>query len=831
MKSSVFKKTMSLFLSIVLLVSTFAIGVVPAGASMEKGEVWYAIHDKYELNKIRENPGANYYLADDIEFDERDYLNTGDFRYGFVPIENFQGKFDGRGHSIIDMKMNEYYTGIEFYCVMFANNYGVVENTIFKGLYYDKYNYIDGAEFVHANYGTIKNIHIENSKIDSVSKYNRANAVIEYCFIDENTPAQIAYENYGIIDGCISYAIIDEADKVNFNSGIVDSNNGLVSNCVFDGSITRASNLCGICRYNHNKIDSCVYSGNLVTVNGNYSAYGIAFMTGNGVHVSETCISNCLNKGYMKANSVYGIGNYAQYCVNAGTYTLVGNNNKVVGIGKENFDCYNINTFSSSSDSGKSCTAGQLADKSTYSKYIDFDNVWQIKDNQIGLQCENQKYIIITPYYFPQKTSYLINSDIDTIGLLLIKFDNLGGYEAMADDEYEIVGSTSKLGTSKVEIVSDFDTFYYYIDVYDLIENQIITLDTASYVYNGSAIAPIVTVKSQKGVPFIKNREYTISYANNIYPGKASVTVTGMGNYSGSVTKNFIILPAKVTGLSVSDRTSSSVTLTWTKQSGVTGYTVQKWNPSTSTWSVVKTITTNTNKATITGLSACKEYKFRVAAYKTVDGVKKYGSYSSYISKYTLPVTPSITSLKNRKIGFTVKWSKVSTATGYEVQCAKNKSFTSGKKSYTITKNSTVSKVVKALDASSTYYVRVRSYKTINGTKNYSKWSIVKSVKTPSAGISTPKVTSFKINVQSEKVTVKWTKVSGVNGYQVNFANVFYDWETDRRYINWRETRNVKGASKTTLTKFNNRDSFVRVRAYKVIDGRTYYGNWSKTKS
>ena len=70
----------------------------------------------------------------------------------------------------------------------------------------------------------------------------------------------------------------------------------------------------------------------------------------------------------------------------------------------------------------------------------------------------------------------------------------------------------------------------------------------------------------------------------------------------------------------------------------------------------------------------------------------------------------------------TAKWEK-GTGTGYQVQIALNKSFTSGKKSATITKTSTVSKVFKSLKAKKKYYVRVRSYVSYNGTKYYSAWS------------------------------------------------------------------------------------------------------------
>ena len=41
------------------------------------------------------------------------------------------------------------------------------------------------------------------------------------------------------------------------------------------------------------------------------------------------------------------------------------------------------------------------------------------------------------------------------------------------------------------------------------------------------------------GTPLSKNIEYTVSYADNAAPGTATVTVAGMGAYTGTATKTF----------------------------------------------------------------------------------------------------------------------------------------------------------------------------------------------------------------------------------------------------------------------------------------------------
>ena len=64
--------------------------------------------------------------------------------------------------------------------------------------------------------------------------------------------------------------------------------------------------------------------------------------------------------------------------------------------------------------------------------------------------------------------------------------------------------------------------------------------DIASVTYTGSAKKPNVTVKDGEKVLTL-NTDYTVSYTNNVNAGTATVTITGKGNYTGSVSKNFTI--------------------------------------------------------------------------------------------------------------------------------------------------------------------------------------------------------------------------------------------------------------------------------------------------
>ena len=94
------------------------------------------------------------------------------------------------------------------------------------------------------------------------------------------------------------------------------------------------------------------------------------------------------------------------------------------------------------------------------------------------------------------------------------------------------------------------------------------------------------------------------------------------------------------------------------------------------------------------------------------------------------PKSASIKKVKGAKKAILVTWKKVSGVNGYEIQVATDKKFKKNKKTVTIKKQKTTKTTVKKLKAKKKYYVRIRTYKIVNGKKVYSSWSKVKSVKT-----------------------------------------------------------------------------------------------------
>ena len=113
--------------------------------------------------------------------------------------------------------------------------------------------------------------------------------------------------------------------------------------------------------------------------------------------------------------------------------------------------------------------------------------------------------------------------------------------------------------------------------------------------------------------------------------------------------------------------------------------------------------------------------------------------YPCNILAASMPTT-TITSVKSQSKAFTVKWKKKSGITGYQIQYSTNSKFKKGNKSIKIKNAKTISKKITKLKVAKKYYVRIRTYKG----KKYSKWSKVKSIKTPKESKCT------KDNIQKE---------------------------------------------------------------------------------
>jgi len=198
---------------------------------------------------------------------------------------------------------------------------------------------------------------------------------------------------------------------------------------------------------------------------------------------------------------------------------------------------------------------------------------------------------------------------------------------------------------AKMSICDIYDAEHDITDLMKQADESSITGATVSGIksktWTGKALKQSLVVKLS-GKTLKNGADYTVTYKNNKNVGKAALTITGKGDYSGTITEHFKINP-KGTSIAKLTKAKKAVTVKWKKQSA-------------------------------------KMSKSRI--------------------------------------------------TGYQIQLATNKGFTKNKKTVTVKGYKTVSRKVRGLKGSKKYYVKIRTYKTVNGAKFYSSWSKIKTVKT-----------------------------------------------------------------------------------------------------
>lgn len=144
-------------------------------------------------------------------------------------------------------------------------------------------------------------------------------------------------------------------------------------------------------------------------------------------------------------------------------------------------------------------------------------------------------------------------------------------------------------------------------------------------VYTGDEIMPSPVI-SLNGIELTEDEDYEITYSDNINAGKASVTITGIGNYTGTITTSFVIKPARPDSISGSPA-NKAVTLTWDNLTGAQGYQIYRADVYNGTYKRIKTITNGTT-ATYkdTKLLADHEYYYKVRSYAKIDGQTYHSS-------------------------------------------------------------------------------------------------------------------------------------------------------------------------------------------------------------
>lgn len=313
---------------------------------------------------------------------------------------------------------------------------------------------------------------------------------------------------------------------------------------------------------------------------------------------------------------------------------------------------------------------------------------------------------------------------------------SLNGQELIYNEDYtySYSSNTTSVGTVTMTITG-ISAFYsgekvvtYNITPKDIASADISVTDkNASYTVSPAVPDPDVklTIKDNtRSRELVKGNDYTLVCTNNTAAGTATATITGVGSYTGTRTITYTIVEGSST---TPGTTPGSGTGTDSGSNAGTNNTpAQNTNPTPGT----NTNTTPTPNATTTPSTGATNTTNTVATTLMFEGVTYVlDADGDYVSTGAKKV--KISKLSKAKASFKANWKKVNGVKGYQIQYSTSKKFTKKtSKKVLVSGAKKTSTTVKKLKSKTNYYVRIRTYKTVNGKKVFSSWSAIKTVKT-----------------------------------------------------------------------------------------------------
>ena len=408
-----------------------------------------------------------------------------------------------------------------------------------------------------------------------------------------------------------------------------------------------------------------------------------------------------------------------------------------------------------------------------------------------------------------------------------------------------------------------------------------VTLSDESLTYTGSSLRPTATVKSEDK-ELTLNQDYYVSYRNNWDAGTASAILTGTGNYTGSVTKDFTIKPLDIS------RYSASLS-----QYSYTSDGTEKCPDVTVTYG---------DKTLAAGTDFTVSYKDNVKEGTATVTITGSGNYTGIINTiFTITVAPgkddsdsgkdnpgkddsgkddsgkdnsgkndsdkgnqnSSTPGNNNNNNGSTSGNNDQNNNGQNNNNTNNNSNNQNNSSnneanndtaitpvpavinasdITLTKSKKKANIITSIESdgkvslksSNTKVVKISGTKVIPVNPGKANVTITVAAGTRYAAASktvTITVIPAKTSLRSVKsktakqATVTWKKAKSISGYQISYSQ--------NSSMKKAKTLTVKGsATRATLKKLvSKKKYYVRIRTYKVVSGKKYYSKWSSKKS
>ena len=284
-----------------------------------------------------------------------------------------------------------------------------------------------------------------------------------------------------------------------------------------------------------------------------------------------------------------------------------------------------------------------------------------------------------------------------------------------SSEEGERTYTCTKCGKTRTEKIPPFDL----IDVGGV----------ESKLCSGTAVTQNPVVKLGDKI-LEENTDYVISYSNNINVGTVTMTISGIGDYSGTVTRSFYILPGK-TSRGDMFNLANNVKVTWKEIPGAKYYKVYRegvTDPKETRKDPVIVTTGLIGWDAQPGLTSGHAYRYKVVASLTGKGDSSGDSTTSYSKLMYRLKTVVIRSAKNTSAGkVTVTYDKTTCGDSYVLQYSDNKDM-DGATTKVIKGASNNSCTIGGLKKGKTYYFSIRVRKSVNGVLYYTTFGVAKKV-------------------------------------------------------------------------------------------------------
>ena len=234
--------------------------------------------------------------------------------------------------------------------------------------------------------------------------------------------------------------------------------------------------------------------------------------------------------------------------------------------------------------------------------------------------------------------------------------------------------------------------------------------------YKGGKWTQIAVTKNNTTLTFtVKGLADATPYSFRI---KTYKNADGKTNYSGYTTVKAETPPAAVKNARVTSTTATWITLEWERNANVTGYAIEQYKG--GKWTQIAVTKNNTTlKFIVKGLNPDTKYSFRIRAYKTNGTKTTYGGYVSMAGTTRIANVAKFNATALSQTAVKLSWSRNTIASGYVIEQYKGGKWT---QINVIKDKNVTTMVVGPLAKGTTYSLRMKSFKTVDGSNRFSEY-------------------------------------------------------------------------------------------------------------